>query len=58
MIILDEPAAGLDPVVTTELYELIDRINKEMGITVIMVSHDMEATMKYSSHILLSLIHI
>lgn len=52
MILLDEPAAGLDPVVTTELYELIDRINKEMGITVIMVSHDMEATMKYSSHIL------
>lgn len=52
MILLDEPVAGLDPVVTGELYELIRRINKEMGITVIMVSHDMEATVKYASHIL------
>lgn len=52
MILLDEPAAGLDPVVTVELYELIAKINKEMGITIIMVSHDMEAALKYSSHIL------
>lgn len=52
VILLDEPVAGLDPVVTAELYELINRINKEMGITVIMVSHDMEATFKYASHIL------
>lgn len=51
MILLDEPVSGLDPVVTAELYELIASINK-MGITVIMVSHDMEATMKYASHIL------
>ena len=52
VILLDEPVAGLDPAATSELYELIDRINKEMGITVIMVSHDMEATVKYASHIL------
>ena len=38
--------------VTAELYELIASINKNMGITVIMVSHDMEATLKYASHIL------
>ncbi len=52
VILLDEPAAGLDPVATQELYELINKINKEMGITVIMVSHDMEATLKYATHIL------
>ena len=52
VILLDEPVAGLDPVVTAELYELIASINKNMGITVIMVSHDMEATLKYASHIL------
>lgn len=52
MILLDEPASGLDPVATKELYELIEKINREMGITVIMVSHDMEATIKYASHIL------
>lgn len=52
MILLDEPAAGLDPVVTADLYELINRINTEMKITVVMVSHDMHAALKYSSHIL------
>lgn len=52
VILLDEPVAGLDPIVTVELYELIAKINKEYGITVIMVSHDMEAMTKYASHIL------
>lgn len=52
VILLDEPVAGLDPVVTNELYDLIEKINKEYGITVIMVSHDLEATMRYASHIL------
>lgn len=52
MLILDEPAAGLDPIVTAELYGLIAKINRELGITVIMVSHDIEAAIKYSSHIL------
>ena len=52
MLLLDEPVAGLDPVVTSELYETIDRLNKECKITVIMISHDISAALKYSSHIL------
>lgn len=52
MLLLDEPVAGLDPKVTMEMYELIDRLNKEDGITVIMVSHDIEASVKYATHIL------
>jgi len=52
MILLDEPVAGLDPMVTNDLYEVISKINKEMNITVIMVSHDINAALKYSTHIL------
>ncbi|MBQ9028162.1 MAG: metal ABC transporter ATP-binding protein [Lachnospiraceae bacterium] len=52
VILLDEPVAGLDPLVTIHMYKLIERINKEMGITVIMVSHDMQAAMQYATHIL------
>ena len=52
VILLDEPAAGLDPVVTQCLYGLIRQINEEMGITVIMVSHDIRAAMRYAKHIL------
>lgn len=52
LILLDEPVAGLDPIVTRSMYELIARINRERGITVLMVSHDLQAAMKYATHIL------
>lgn len=51
LLLLDEPVAGLDPVVTQELYRTIKQINDD-GITIIMVSHDVESAAKYSSHIL------
>ena len=52
MLLLDEPVAGLDPKATAELYEQIDKLNKEHGITVIMISHDISTAVKYASHIL------
>lgn len=52
MLVLDEPAAGLDPKAQTEMYELIQKLNREDGITVIMVSHDLEASLKYATHLL------
>jgi zinc transport system ATP-binding protein len=52
LLLLDEPVAGLDPVVTQELYQLIEQINKETGLTIIMVSHDIHSAVKYASHIL------
>lgn len=52
VLLLDEPVAGLDPLVTQELYRLIEKINRETGITVIMVSHDIHSAVKYASHIL------
>lgn len=51
LLVLDEPVAGLDPVVTKNLYRLISDINKE-GTTVIMVSHDIHAAIEFASHIL------
>ncbi|MDR0586637.1 MAG: metal ABC transporter ATP-binding protein [Treponema sp.] len=47
-LFLDEPAAGLDPVVQGELYRLLDSINREKGITVVMVSHDIEGAVKFA----------
>ena len=52
LLLLDEPVTGLDPIVTAEFYELIQRINKESGIAVVMVSHDIESAVKYATHIL------
>ena len=52
MILLDEPVTGLDPKAANEMYELIGSLNKKDGITVIMVSHDMNAAVRYATHIL------
>ncbi|MCR5422023.1 MAG: metal ABC transporter ATP-binding protein [Bacilli bacterium] len=51
MLLLDEPVSGLDPIVTKEMYELIESLNKE-GITIIMISHDIHASIKYANKIL------
>ena len=52
MLLLDEPVSGLDPKVTAEMYRLIGELNRCDGITVIMISHDITAAVKYASHIL------
>lgn len=51
LLLLDEPVAGLDPKVTSEMYELIRALNRE-GITIIMVSHDIRAVLTFATHIL------
>ena len=52
MLLLDEPVSGLDPKVTAEMYALICKLNHDDGITVIMISHDIAAAVKYANHIL------
>lgn len=52
ILLLDEPVSGLDPRVTAEMYQLIKDLNKKDGITIIMISHDIAAAVKYATHIL------
>ena len=52
MLLLDEPVAGLDPAAAAEMYEIIGRLNKEEGITIIMVSHDITQALGQATHIL------
>lgn len=52
LLLLDEPAAGLDPVAVRELYQLIAAIHKEQGLGVIMVSHDVSSAVELATHIL------
>lgn len=52
LLLLDEPVAGLDPLVTREFYRLIAQINHESGITIIMVSHDIASAVTYAKSIL------
>ena len=51
IIILDEPITGLDPTVTREMYSIIKEINKK-GITIVMVSHDINFAINNANKIL------
>ncbi len=52
MLLLDEPVTGLDPNVTAEMYELIEKLNKQEKITVIMISHDIATAVQKADRIL------
>lgn len=52
LLLLDEPASGLDPRAAAELYELIDSLRKSDKITVVMITHDIAAAVKYADTIL------
>lgn len=52
LLVLDEPVSGLDPDATKEMYETVQRLNSEQNISVIMITHDMQAVEKYAKQIL------
>ena len=52
ILLLDEPVSGLDPKATAMMYEIINKLNKEDGMTIIMISHDLNGSLKYASNVL------
>ena len=52
LLILDEPITGLDPSAIQDFYHLIKKLNKEDGITIIMVSHDIRNVISQANKIL------
>lgn len=52
LLLLDEPTSGLDPDITRELYMLLQELNKKDGITIIVISHDIEGVRAYAEKVL------
>ncbi len=52
ILLLDEPVTGLDPTTTDELYALIRRLNRECGVAIVMVSHDLRGAMQDANKVL------
>ena len=52
VLILDEPTAGLDPAGRDEILDLIAQMHRDLGITIILVSHSMEDVAKYVNRII------
>ena len=42
----------MDPKIVTQIYELLEKLNKENQITIIMVSHDIERALKYATRVI------
>jgi len=51
LLFFDEPSAGLDPVVSAELDELILRLKDAMKVTIVVVTHELESAFKIADRI-------
>jgi len=51
IILLDEPVAGCNDEETAELKEIVRRVNRDLGITVVLVEHDMSMVMSVCNYI-------
>jgi len=52
LLLLDEPVAGLDPLVTREMYDIISMLHREQKLTIVMISHDIGAALSSADRIL------
>lgn len=52
LLLLDEPMTGMDETETTAMMNLIKRVRDEMGMTIVVVEHDMKVIMGLSEHII------
>jgi len=52
VIVLDEPTSYLDPLTARRIFEVIHDLNRNLGITVVLVEHRLDLTAKYSDHII------
>lgn len=52
ILLLDEPTAGMNPAETQEMIKLIRRLRDELGITIILIEHDIKLVMQVSEKII------
>ena len=53
LVMYDEPFAGLDPISLGTAAQLIRRLNDAMGLTTILVSHDLDETFRVADHVII-----
>jgi len=52
VMILDEPTSFLDPVGAQKIFEVINDLNKKLGVTIILVEHRLDLASKYANHVI------
>ncbi|MBU1054378.1 MAG: ATP-binding cassette domain-containing protein [Proteobacteria bacterium] len=53
ILFLDEPTAGLDPVISSEIDELVLQINKKYNTTIVIVTHDLDTIFKVAKRVIM-----
>ncbi len=53
IVFLDEPSAGLDPVTSADLDELIKTLSKTLGLTVVIVTHELESIFAIADRVIM-----
>jgi energy-coupling factor transporter ATPase len=53
VIVLDEPTSFLDPLSAKKIFEVISQLNKNLGITVVLVEHRLDLTARYTDHMII-----
>ena len=52
LLILDEPVTGLDPAAAQDLYRTLAYLNKNEGLAIVMVTHDLQSALQYADTVL------
>lgn len=52
ILFLDEPVSGLDPQVSRDFYEIIEKLHREEKVTIVMISHDVNVALHYATKVL------
>jgi len=52
LLLLDEPATGMDVLGEADMYRMLERYQREQGATVLMITHDWEAARHHATHVL------
>ena len=52
LLLLDEPVTGLDPEASEEMYRVIRRLNRDEGVAIVMISHDVRSAVRDAKHVL------
>jgi zinc transport system ATP-binding protein len=51
LLVLDEPTAGVDAAAQQQFYDLLDRLNRERGITLVLVTHDIGVVTRHARQV-------
>jgi len=53
IMVFDEPTSFLDPLGAQKIFEVINELNKKLGVTVILVEHRLDLASKYADHVII-----